>query len=133
MGLFWNDVSIEEISSLYNCCAPTAKNVVSGVYFSDISTRQEEKVQRWLMRYLKNLDVKMVGRFLRFCTGSELLLPDKRIKVDMEVMPELAMRPKAKICFAILVLPKNYQSYQQMRDNLDFYLNNPQLWDLSDI
>lgn len=131
MGSFWDDVSAEEIKAIYSCCSPTFSNVSSSLYF-EASTPQEEKVSRWLVRYLKNQARKVLSRFMRFCTGSELVRPQKRIKVVMEIMPDLAMRPKSRTCFGVLTLPKNHQTYAHFSENMDFYMHNPHVWDLSD-
>ena len=48
-------------------------------------------------------------------------------------MSDLAMRPKAQTCFSILTLSKNYRSYARFYDNLDFYMRNPQVWELQDM
>ena len=133
MGSFWNDVSAQEIHSLYMCCAPTVENLLNNIYFSDCTTSQEEKGERWLKRYIKNLDNKMLIRFVRFTTGNEIILPQERIKIEMEHMSECAMRPKSRICFKVFTLPKNYTSYSQMRDNLDCYLLNQDSWNLHDL
>ena len=131
MGTFWNDISAEEIKAVYSCCSPTFSNVSNSVYFEP-SSQQEEKVSRWLMRYLKNQSRKILSRFMRFCTGAELVRPERRIKVKMEIMSELAMRPKSKTCFSVLTLPKNHQTYARFSENMDFYMNNPHIWDLND-
>ena len=131
MGTFWNDISAEEIKAVYSCCSPTFSNVSNILYFEQFSP-QDEKVSRWLMRYLKNQGRKILCRFMRFCTGCELVRPEKRIKVKMEIMSDLAMRPKSKTCFSVLTLPKNHQTYARFSENMDFYMNNPHVWDLSD-
>jgi hypothetical protein len=56
----------------------------------------------------------------------------KGIKVLMESMPDLGMRPKSKTCFGILTMPKNHQSYAHFSENLNFYMHNRNLWDLND-
>ena len=132
MGSFWDGVSAEEIHALYSCCTPTPSNVVSSLYFVT-SNQQEEKISKWLVRYLKSQDQKTLSRFLRFCTGSDLVYPGKSIKVEMVTMSDLAMRPKAQTCFSILTLSKNYRSYAHFYDNLDFYMHNPQVWELQDM
>ena len=131
MGTFWNDISAEEIKAVYSCCSPTFNNVANILYFEQFSP-QDEKVSRWLMRYLKNQSRKILCCFMRFYTGCELVRPEKRIKVKMEIMSDLAMRPKSKTCFSVLTLPKNHQTYARFSENMDFYMNNPHAWDLSD-
>ena len=74
----------------------------------------------------------MLGLFLRFSTGNDMVLPGRQIKVRFENMASLAMRPTACTCFQVLTLPRNYQTYHQLRENLDFFIKNAALWDLED-
>ena len=129
MGDFWNNISAEEIHALYKGCTPTTTNVVDCLYL-ETSNPKTEKILRWLIRYLQNQDQRCLSRFLRFSTGSDLV--DRRIMVRLEAMPELAMRPKSQTCFGILTLPINYRSYAQLFDSFDFYMHNPQIWELND-
>lgn len=132
MGPFWDDVTEKEIHALYSACAPTTLNVLQSLEIS-VADQQESRVSRWLTRYIKSKDHKLLGRFLRFCTGSNIVLPYKPIKVNFASMSNTAMRPKATTCFNLLTLPKSYRTMVHLSDNLDFYLNNPHLWDLSDM
>ena len=69
------------------------------------------KVSRWLIRYLKSKDDKLLCRFLRFCTGSDVVLPDRRIKVQMVYMSSSVMWPKAQTCFNILTFPGLWRTW----------------------
>ena len=81
---------------------------------------------------MKEADKKLLSCFLQFCTTTQVLVPDKTVTVQMEVMSEAAMRPKARTCFNVLTVPRNYASYNQMKENLDFYLRRSNQWDLED-
>lgn len=50
----------------------------------------------------------------------------------MEAMSGIAIRPKARACFRVLEIPINYLSFDQMKDNLDFFFNRPALWEMED-
>ena len=126
MGNFW--IEMEEI---YRQTTPNAANVTENLDCV-ISHKKEEQVAGWLVRYLIAADSKMLCRFLRFCTASDIVLPSKRIAVRFENMPDAAMRPKAMTCFCFLLLPKGYNSFAHFSANLDFYLANTTFWDLMD-
>lgn len=132
MGPFWQDVTDKEVHALYSVCTPTPSNVLRSLEVS-AEDQQEAKVSRWLTRYIKSKDHKLLGRFLRFCTGTDVLLPYSRIRVQLVNMSNAAMRPKAQTCFNLLTLPKNYRTLVRLSENIDFYLYNPHLWDLSDL
>ena len=131
IGPFWKAVTADEISALCMLCSPTNKNIIESLQL-DGENQQEVRVFQWLICYLRNKDQQSVARFLRFCTDSDVILPHSSIKVRMENMSALSMRPKAQTCFRVLVIPKNYPTQARLRDNMDFYLSNPQLWDLTD-
>ena len=130
MGSFWDNIAAKEIQSLYERCLPTAERVVSVLTIEE-TTVQEQKIGRWLVWYINNLTEESIMHFLRFCTASSMLEPGKNILVRFEHMAETVMRPKSQTCFKILTIPRNYQTYHQMKINLDRYLN-PSSWDLED-
>lgn len=130
MGPFWAEVSKEMIDALYSLCEPTHSRVVTSLSFQP-STPQENRVFRWLRKYLMESDIRTVTKFLQFCTGSAIIEPARPIALELEVMPQVAMRPTAKTCFRILSLPCNYLSYLQLKENLDLFLVKG-AWDLRD-
>ena len=131
MGNFWIDITKGEMEEIYRQTTPNAANVTESL---DCVTwdNKEEQVAGWLVQYLKAADSKMLCRFLRFCTASDMVLPKKRIAVRFENMSEAAMRPKAMTCFCSLLLRKGYNSFAHFSTNLDFYLTNTTFWDLMD-
>ena len=131
MGNFWTDITKGEMEDIYRQTTPNAGNV-TGSLDCVISDKKEEQVVGWLVRYLKAADSKMLCHFLRFCTASDMVIPNKRIAVRFENMSEAAMRPKAMTCFGSLLLPKGYNSFAHFSANLDFYLTNTTCWDLMD-
>ena len=131
MGNFWIDITKGEMEEIYRQTTPNAINVTESLDCVT-SDKKEERVAGWLVRYLKAADSKMLCRFLRFCTASDMVLPNKRIAVRFENMSEVAMRPKAMTCFCSLLLPKGYNSFAHFSANLDFYLTNTTFWDLMD-
>jgi hypothetical protein len=131
MGSFWNDVSEEEVQSLYDFSRPTARRIISSLKCS-VTDSKEAQVLRWLTRYLKSSTDVLLSNFLRFCSGTDVVIPGATIALKFNTMPPTALRPMAKTCFRILKLPKNYASFSQMRTNLDVYFGDPNLWDLHD-
>lgn len=131
MGPLWDGVCEQEIASIYNLCQPTTQRIVDQIYMVQ-KDRKDDQIMRWLQRYLKICNNETLVNFLRFCTATDVMRPDCRIKVCTELMPPAAIRPKSRTCFSIIVLPRNYSSFAQLRKNMDFYLRNTNLWDLSD-
>lgn len=131
MGEFWNALTREELDSLHQMCSPSPERV-AGQLNGTPNDPQEEKVYRWVKRYVRNLDAKMAVKFFRFCTASDVLLPGKGIAVRFENMVEEAIRPTAHTCFRALGVARNYRSFNHLRDNFDFYLRDSEHWDFSE-
>ena len=130
MGESWNGLRREELDVICHMCNPTPQRVAR--YLKAVANdAQEQRVVRWLKRYTRNLDDKMAVRFVRFCTASDVLIPGRNILVRFQTMTENAISPKARTCFLTLTVARNYRSYNQLRDNVDFFLRDPSLWDLS--
>ena len=120
MASFWDNVSEEEVQSMYDLCQPTARRIISSLKCSP-SDMKEAQVLRWLTRYLKASTDVILSNFMRFCSGTDVVT-GATIALKFNVMPPVALRPKARTCFHILILPKNYESFSQMRSNLDTYI-----------
>ena len=131
MGSFWDGVNAEEMHAVYSICTPTHSNILKNIEVTP-ADQQEDKVSRWLTRYIKSKEHKLLCRFVRFCTGSDVVLPCTKIKVQMVNMSSASMRPKAQTCFNILTLPKNYRTLAHLTENIDAYMCNPHLWELAD-
>ena len=131
MASFWDDVTTEEVKALYQLSQPTPQRIISSLVCTP-SDAKEVIILRWLNRYLKASSESILSHFLRFCTGTDVVVPDREISVRMETMPPTAMRPMAQTCFGILRIPKNYESFSQMRANLDLYFTDTSVWDMKD-
>lgn len=107
---------------------PTAARIMANLALTPENAK-EAQIFRWLERYLKGSSHQMLAKLLRFSTASDVLLPDHSIAVHTEVMAPVAICPKAYTCFHRLILPRNFQSYSQMRNNLDLYLRDCNIWD----
>ena len=81
---------------------------------------------------LFNQEHKLLCRFVRFCTGNDVVLPYTKIKVQVVNMNSTSMRPKAQMYFNIRTLPKNYTALARLTENIYFYMCNPHLWELTD-
>ena len=112
-------VTTNDIAAMYHVCIPTSKNLLATLYPEPPRDPDEEKTFRWLMRYVSELSKESVLKLLRFVTAWETVVPGKRIRVEYDTMSDAAIRPRARTCFRILVLPKNYRTYVQMKRNID--------------
>lgn len=108
---FTNLITTKDIAAMYHVCIPTSKNLLAALYSESPKDPDEEQTFRWLTRYVGELSKESASKLLRFVTACDTVVPGKRIKVEYDTMSEVALRPRARTCFRILVLPKNYRTY----------------------
>ena len=125
-------ITTNDIAAMYHVCIPTSKNLLATLYSEPPRDPDEEKTFRWLMRYVGELSKESASKLLRFVTACETVVPGKRIRVEYDTMSDAAIRPRARTCFRILVLPKNYRTYVQMKRNIDLHVMKIDHWDLED-
>ena len=70
----------------------------------------------------QELDIATLKKFMRFCTGSDLLLQD-HIDVSFVNVTGIARRPVAHTCSCLLEIPKTYESFPGFRTEFLAVLN----------
>jgi hypothetical protein len=131
LGQFWDEVTPGEIRSIYELSVPTAERLLSALSFN-VANETESKIARWLERFIRNSGEDMLRRLVRYCTSLPMLLPNKSIGVAFVDQSPNHLHPVGAACFKILKLPRQYMSYSQLKENLDFYLANSHLWNMSE-
>lgn len=131
MGPFWSTFLANEVKALYTLSSPSSANVIGCLHCLPRDS-DEQRVFTWLCRYINSSDDRILRRFIRFCTATDVVIPGGLISVRFENMVEIAMRPRARTCFRVFTLPKNYHTFTQLRQQLDYYFQNKELWDLQD-
>ena len=124
-------ITTDDITAMHRVCEPTRKNVLATLY-SDPKDPDEDKTFRWLLRYVGELSKESASKLLRFATACDTIIPGKRVKVEYDTTSEAAFRPRARTCFRILVLPKNFRTYVQLKRNIDCHVTKLDHWDLED-
>ena len=132
MGFFWDEFTKDDICALYARLTPTSESLLRQLEIP-VSSPQEEKVARFLRRYVQGLSKDQVQSFLQFTTGSSVILPTDAIAVQFtNDFSNISRRPMSKTCFKVLQLSKHYENFRQFVQNMDFYLSNSQWWDMQD-
>lgn len=70
-------------------------------------------MKRYLQRFIRELDKEALGKFLRFSTGSDLML--KEIRVRFSSLDGFARRIIAHTCGCVLEIPISYDNYVEFR------------------
>ena len=111
----------------YQRTTPTSRRIISIMDCDD----PEADAYNYLRKYVREIegDEKMLRNFLRFVTGSDLLLSGTdthyhRITVSMVDLDGLSRRPVAHTCGRILELPKKYENYPIFRCEMNAILNS---------
>ena len=107
-------ITENELASLYSEMKPTARAVCKALCFPDGMTPEETTVSNHLKRFIRELSEDCLRKFIRFCTGADLLIT-KKISVAFVSISGLARRPVSHTCTSLLELPRSYDSFPQFR------------------
>ena len=130
MGSFWNKTNVNQIDALYQLTTPTADEIIS-ILDPEETCKKDQQVTTWLHRYVRSSSPDELQRFVRFITGSEMMIPGSKIKIEFVDQSEECLHPLTKTCFKILIVPRQYKSFFELRDNLNFYVNQGS-WEVHD-
>lgn len=99
---------------MYANLKATSKKVLKMLRFpADLPAKQKE-LEYHLRRYIGELDEEKLGRFLRFYTGSDLIVSDS-VTVEFIVTSDFTRRPIGGTCGKFLQLPDCYQRFPDFR------------------
>ncbi|XP_034074374.1 uncharacterized protein LOC117547703 [Gymnodraco acuticeps] len=117
------NLSPEALTKLLSDLQPTTKKVCKLLKFDvDLTTNQKE-VANHLKRFIRELDESKLQKFLRFCTGSDLIVTDS-IYVGFEKMTEFTRRPIAHTCGNILHIADSYENFPDFRSEFNAVLES---------
>ncbi|XP_066497604.1 uncharacterized protein [Hoplias malabaricus] len=102
---------------------PSPQKVKTVLKFPEDMNAQQSTVARHLQRYIRELDDSILQRFLRFCTGADVVI-GKHITVQFTEKKNFECRPQAHISGCLLLLPVKYQNYTDLRSSFNAVLNN---------
>ena len=131
MGAFWKKVTEDMLVSLYSSTVPTAEGVIGALYVTENNV-QDSKITTYLHRYIRACSDNELQAFLRFISGSTVLVPGDKIKVNYVHQSGDYIFPSVKTCFRILNLPGCYTSFAHFRQNLQKYIGDEKLWAIED-
>ena len=72
--------------------------------------------------YIWSLDEPFLRNFLKYCTGSDVILADK-IAVEFVAFRTIARRAIVHTCAPMMELPSSYASYFEFREKMQNILN----------
>ena len=117
---------IPSLKSLYELKRPTPKTVIK-LFDAKTATDNERECFAHLKRFVKSLDISMLGVFLQFVTGSNVITVDK-IEVEFTEEDGATRRPYAHTCVPLLKLPSTYTSYNELSEEFSCVLRETSAW-----
>lgn len=111
-----------KMQSLYKDLIPTPIRVISLLKFPENMCENATSTSHHLKRFIREMDSDLLTRFLRFCTGADLLT-EKCIEVSFVKAEGLARRPIAHTCSSLLELSKQYENFLKVRTEFISILN----------
>ena len=131
MGTFWHNVTAKMMGSIRAMTNATPARIMNALNIVE-NTQADQKVTTWLHRFIRSAEKDTLHQLIRFITGSSNLIPDDIIKVEYIDQHKEYVRPIAETCFKILRLPRQYESFSHLYENILYYLSNEDLWVVSD-
>ena len=120
---FWNHVDASMIDALYSSTKPTSSRLIKSLCVSE-QCAKDQKLTTWLHRFIRSCTNGRLGSLIRFVTGMTNLMPDAKIKVEYVNQRPGNIRPLSQTCFRILLLPRQYASFYEMKTNVTTYLRS---------
>lgn len=103
-----------KLTKMYADLKATTKKVLKLLKFPEHMTPNQKEVEHHLRRYIRELDEEELSKFLRFCTGSNLIVSDS-LTVEFTGMSDFTRRPIARTCGMLLELCDSYESFPVFR------------------
>ena len=116
-------LSPEALIELLTDLQPTSKKVCQLLKFANDLTPKQKEVRNHLKRFIRELDEIKLQKFLRFCTGSDLVITDS-IYVEFEEMSEFSRRPIGHRCGKILHIAASYDNFPDFRSEFNAVLES---------
>lgn len=116
-------LSQEEIQQLYKDLKPTPKKVTGLLKFPTQMSENQAEVANHLKRYIRENDEDKLSKFLRFCTGSNLVVAES-IHVQFTVQTDFTRRPIGHTCGMVLELSDSYDNFPQFRAEFNCVLDS---------
>ena len=123
---FWESFSVEELYSLYTTISGTPEKVLEILEEPAYENDCEVRVFGYLQQFIGDMKRAEIRRFLRFTTGSSVLLGSK-ISVIFNSLSGLARRPIAHTCSSILEFPStnlNFLDFEQSSSVYSVIMNS---------
>lgn len=119
---------INSVQAFYKKVIPSNTTVIR-LFVAHEQSEAERDAFKYLKQYVRGLSPSYLRKFLRFCTGSDIVLVHQ-IKVTFIGFKSLfERRPIAHTCEPLLELPNSYYSFCELREEFEHILERPS-WEI---
>ena len=125
---FWTQFSLEEFFELYKYSNATSASVLKNVNEPEAMNAAETRVFRYLLTFIGNAKQKQLRLFLRYVTGSSVLMISNPITVGFNNLTGLGRRPISHTCNCTLELSISYATYPEFEEELSNILQSDMAW-----
>ena len=115
--------TMEAVFALYEETKPTPRKLIRLIKATPTSRGQEQALG-FLKQFIRSLDSPTLRKFIRFCTGAEILCFESLFVEFCAVKKGAGRCPVAHTCGPTLVLPSSYMSYNELRCELSSILDS---------
>lgn len=109
--------NVEALNQLYIQLTPTTSKILNAMVCQPLN-EGERQSEKYLKRFIKGLDSRLLSTFLRFFSGSDLML-FATWQVHFTNLLGASRRPIAHTCSCTLELPSTYQSFPELREEFN--------------
>jgi hypothetical protein len=129
---FWVAMEVEELCRIYEGVTASPEKVLEQVQEPTFASPDEERVFGYLQQYIGEMKLDEVKRFVRFVTGSSVLI-DGNISITFNGVSGAARRPFAHACSSQLELSYNYSTYLEFAAEFTALLSNEDCWSMNSL
>ena len=129
---FFQKMTVSEFFDLYKALSATPERVLSLIEEPDNMNSAEERIFLYLTTFVSNIRQDDLRLFLRFVTGSSVLLGES-IQVSFNNAEGLARSPTAKTCSCSIEIPLTYATYPEFEQEFLKVLSSEGAWAMDTI
>ena len=129
---FFQKMTVSEFFGLYKALNATSERVLDLIEEPGVMNSAEKRIFSYLITFVSNSRQDDLRLFLRFVTGSSVLLGES-IRVLFNNTEGLARSPSAKTCSCTIELPLSYSTYPEFEQELSKVLASEGAWAMDTI
>ncbi|XP_055076722.2 uncharacterized protein [Misgurnus anguillicaudatus] len=103
------------LNELMMSLTPTARKVI-GILQHETLNNRECQIMDYLKRFIKHCSDVRLRKFLRFCTGADLLVARFIHVRFVQPQSSFTRSPQSHTCGCVLEVPNNYTSYPELAE-----------------